>query len=85
MTDTFYCGGCGRHKPMDLLSRTTQSGRKVCRSCDAAIEAREAKRKKPSTYYKTNPNATGLDDEKHAKKKQAKNYIKGRLPSFMSS
>lgn len=85
MTDTFYCDGCGRHKSLDLLNRTTQSGRKVCRSCDAKREAREAKRKSPSTYYKTNPNATGIDDEKHQKRKTAKDYMKGRLPGFMSS
>lgn len=85
MMNEFYCGGCGCHKKLELLSRTTQSKRKVCQSCDAKIAAKEEKRKAPSTYYKDNPNATGLDDEKHAKKVAAKRYRKGRLPGFMYS
>jgi len=85
MNETFYCGGCGRHKPIALLSRTTKSGRKVCKSCDAEREAREAKRKSSSKYYKSNQNATGLDDEKHERKRTQKKYLNGKLPGFMSS
>ena len=83
MSDTFYCGSCGEHKATHLLSRKTASGRKVCKTCDARREAREEKRRKPSKFY--GGKATGLDDEKHAKKRTQDKYKKGKLPNFMYS
>ena len=79
---TFYCGSCGEHKRDDLLCRITSSGRKVCVSCEARRQKRDADREKVLFVGNNGAVVKGTNHEKAVKRKRAKRYREGKLPFF---
>ena len=78
MSDEFYCGGCGTHKPVGLIVRRTPSGKGVCASCQERMVSREK-------YLAQDifNGCTGQHVENKKRKQNAKKYRDGKLPKFM--
>ena len=48
MNETFLCVGCGLVKKVELLGKTTTSGRKLCKHCWETMYIRSRSPEKPN-------------------------------------
>jgi transcription elongation factor Elf1 len=83
MTDEFYCHGCGKHKPAQMLAKQKKHMR-FCKTCNERMSerAKQSPEDRVGTYSDGSPILRRHVDE-HRRKKAQQSYLTGRAFSHL--